>query len=370
MKKNTLLKRIQAVLTASTLMMGMFLTPGLAGAKEIPGEAAETLEATADEPGTETGEPVVPETETEEPVVQETETEEPQQEEPVITQEASGYAYEVVITGNDHMGKGTTQRLTATVYTEDGSLANNQSVEWNSGDENIATVDQSGLVKPIKDGDVKIFATALDGTKVRGEFKITVGPIKVESLIVNCENPYMVQGGPYQWLTVEVLPADAAVPDVVWSSNASSVATVDQVGKVEAKGPGVVTITAATRDGSNIKGSATIYVQPKKMKMKKPARVSDKTREVKLTWETITTGTLYEIEWSKGKNFDPLMKDVYSTKIKTPSTSTTKVTVKKDGKWFFRIRCIKTVKDADGRDKPLEGEWSKPKKLKVKLKTS
>jgi hypothetical protein len=64
------------------------------------------------------------------------------------------------------------------------------------------------------------------------------------------------------------------------------------------------------------------------------------------------------------------MKKVYKQKITKPSTSSYTVKVAKDGKWFFRICCVKEVPGADGQMVKLEGAWSKPKKLKVKLKTS
>lgn len=52
--------------------------------------------------------------------------------------------------------------LNANVYPSD---AKNKEVKWKSTDENVATVDQNGLVTPIADGTCQIIATAKDGSK-------------------------------------------------------------------------------------------------------------------------------------------------------------------------------------------------------------
>ena len=64
-------------------------------------------------------------------------------------------------------------------------------------------------------------------------------------------------------LTATVLPENASVKKVTWSSSNESVATVDDKGLVKAIAPGTVTITARSTDGSNRAGYATIKVEEK-----------------------------------------------------------------------------------------------------------
>ena len=60
--------------------------------------------------------------------------------------------------------------------------------------------------------------------------------------------------------TATILPEDAFIKDVKWSSNDERVATVDKNGKVTAVGEGDVVITATTIDGSNLTSSVSIRV--------------------------------------------------------------------------------------------------------------
>lgn len=61
-------------------------------------------------------------------------------------------------------------------------------------------------------------------------------------------------------LVPTILPVDADVQTVAWSTSDSSVATVSDTGVVTAVGAGTATITARTRDGSNLTATCEITV--------------------------------------------------------------------------------------------------------------
>ncbi|MCM3002665.1 Ig-like domain-containing protein [Priestia koreensis] len=80
--------------------------------------------------------------------------------------------------------------------------------------------------------------------------KITIDPSQVSLDVIESTT-----------LTAKVEPADADNKDVTWSSSNPLVASVDPAtGKVRALLPGEVTITATAKDGSGVKGTATVQV--------------------------------------------------------------------------------------------------------------
>ena len=83
--------------------------------------------------------------------------------------------------------------------------------------------------------------------------------ILASSISLNKINAEMTVGETLQ-LTATVLPANAANKSVTWSTNNSSVASVDSNGLVTAIAPDTVTITATTTDGSNLSASCIIIV--------------------------------------------------------------------------------------------------------------
>lgn len=115
---------------------------------------------------------------------------------------------------------------------------------WTTSDENIATVDQNGLVKCVAAGDVKIFAAATDKSGVHGEFGIHIDRmINAERVdIAPLAEPLCINQGSVE-LDVTYFPADATVGSVEWSSDNEMVASVRR-GVVTPRGFGSANITA------------------------------------------------------------------------------------------------------------------------------
>ena len=135
------------------------------------------------------------------------------------------------------------------------SNATNKNVVWSSSDTTIATVDNNGLVNPKKIGSVNI--TAKVGSK-SATVKVTVNPIKVTGVSLD-KTSLSILVGSSSTLTATVSPSNATNKGVTWKSSNTSIATVDQNGKVTAKTNGTAVITVTTKDG-NYSKSATVTV--------------------------------------------------------------------------------------------------------------
>lgn len=123
----------------------------------------------------------------------------------------------------------------------------NDKVRWSSTDENVASVSDEGLVTAKNAGEAFICATSQDGgfhdkcfVKVRS---------KVEGITITGDATSVYIGEKLR-LKYSITPADAANVDIVWSSEDTKKATVDQDGVVTgvAKAESVK-IRASTSDG-------------------------------------------------------------------------------------------------------------------------
>ena len=140
--------------------------------------------------------------------------------------------------------EGESETLTATVKPDD---ATDKSVSWISTNESIATVDNSGKVTAVKDGETTITATAGEKSatcKVVVQKKV----IAVESVELSYELLELVEGDS-KTLSAIVKPDDATDKSVTWTSSNSGVATVKD-GVVTAIREGEATITAKAGDKS------------------------------------------------------------------------------------------------------------------------
>jgi uncharacterized protein YjdB len=137
---------------------------------------------------------------------------------------------------------GATSKLRYYVLPSDAA---NQEVEWSSSKDDIAGVDDEGVVTARLEGEVDIIATSKDGSEVTAICKVTVY-IPVDS--VSLPNSISLVYGTSEVLNYQIYPLNASNKSVTWTSHNPEVATVTD-GRVNAIDTGEVNITVTTVDG-------------------------------------------------------------------------------------------------------------------------
>ena len=135
--------------------------------------------------------------------------------------------------------------LSASVFPSD---ATQSTLTWRSDKPEVATVDQDGKVRAVKAGvaviTVSVSETVFETCTVTVVSRVTGISFDVDELEI-------LPGESHQ-LNVTVLPENASVPDVNWSSDNAKVAKVSDTGLVTGHSAGVATIHAVTRDGGKM----------------------------------------------------------------------------------------------------------------------
>ena len=114
--------------------------------------------------------------------------------------------------------------------------------------------------------------------------EVSVGPSRVTL--------YLEDEDPSKTLNLIVRPSNATNKEVVWSSNAETVATVDQNGKVTALKMGTATITATSKDDATKKSSSVIIV---KQSRTQDSTLSDLNKPLFLSKYQQNTATLDDV---------------------------------------------------------------------------
>ena len=86
--------------------------------------------------------------------------------------------------------------------------------------------------------------------------------------------------------------------------------------------------------------------------------VKGRKKSAVVSWKKVSGAKGYQIQYSKNKDFKSGIK---STTVKSGSTLKKKVSISKKGKYYFRVRAYKKV-----RDVKVYGKWSNVKKAKVR----
>lgn len=146
------------------------------------------------------------------------------------------------------MEKGETQQLEIEYGTDDkaeqekiAEAASKLTIEWTSSDEEVVTVDATGLITAVGAGEADVTASAKDvNISSTTHVKVVITPTGVEApealeLVTNGENS--------KNLDAKIVPEDATEVKLAYTSSDESVATVDKNGLVTAVADGECTIT-------------------------------------------------------------------------------------------------------------------------------
>lgn len=143
------------------------------------------------------------------------------------------------------VGVGSTVQLLAQITPWN---AKNLDIAWSTGDSNVATVDNKGLVTVVGPGSTVITASSADGGFQAG-YALTAYLVPATGVTLN-KTSVSLEQGKTEKLAATVNPTDATNKNVVWSSSNTQAATVDQQGIVRAMSPGSAVITVTTEDGA------------------------------------------------------------------------------------------------------------------------
>lgn len=146
-----------------------------------------------------------------------------------------------------NLAVGGTETLSYSILPDE---ATNKNVQWSSSNTSIATVD-NGIVTGVRDGQVTITVTTVDGNK-KSECSLTVGTgissNPVTGITID-KTEMSITVGEESTIIANVIPSDADNKTILWSNNGSDVANVNN-GVVTGLKPGSCVITATTQEGN------------------------------------------------------------------------------------------------------------------------
>lgn len=124
---------------------------------------------------------------------------------------------------------------------------------FQTGDEAIATVDENGVITPVKEGHTGLLILAPDGTRGKAMITVWSGP---KELTLTADKTQAAKGAVVAITAADETGVEVDPAMLTWTSSDEAVATVDETGTVTMVGTGEVTITAET--AYEIVGSITL----------------------------------------------------------------------------------------------------------------
>lgn len=228
--------------------------------------------------------------------------------------------------------KGETAQLSVTIEPE---IVSDAKIEWSSSNDDIATVDENGLITAVTAGDVII--TAKSGN-VTATCNVTVEPLKPESLTFELTSVALLEGETRQ-LHVTVLPEEGDF-DIEWSVLDPQIATITSGGLLTAISTGETTIIAKCGD---LKAECKVIVTKKVIAVEEVS-LSASTLTLTEGEEGVLTVTILpadatdpKIEWSTS---DATIATVEDGKVKAIAEGTVMIIASVGDK---KVECSVTV---------------------------
>ncbi len=140
-----------------------------------------------------------------------------------------------------------------------------------SADFNAAAGDSVDVAHTLTDGTVKHYVGTVvvesdqkyvtyDNPDGFSEFDLTAGPYVAATGVTLNQSALTLVKGNTSTLTATVAPTEATNKDVTWSSSDENIATVGTDGKVTAVAVGSATITATSKDNTDLKATCSLTV--------------------------------------------------------------------------------------------------------------
>ncbi|MBR2764712.1 MAG: Ig-like domain-containing protein [Blautia sp.] len=164
------------------------------------------------------------------------------------------------------------------------ATASIRTVTWKSSNTKVATVSTTGLVRGISAGTATITATARDGSKKAGSFKVTVvnsgstaniTTEQLKDLLSDVEETFYINvvdgGGARRGFS----RGRRGMSGVTWSSSAPSVLKVETTGNITPVSGGKATVSVSSISDPSVKASKTVSVVDMKNNYKYVAVTKD-----------------------------------------------------------------------------------------------
>ena len=166
--------------------------------------------------------------------------------------------------------------LFCTVMPEDAYV---QDVTWKSDKEEIAAVDQNGVVTAVAPGRATITAySSEEGSSKKASCAVTV--LQAVETIVLDESNVNINKGSSKQLHATVMPEDASKKALRWSSSNESIARVSSSGTVTGVDSGVAVITCSAEDGSGALALCKVHI----IQMVKGIQIKDYSGNAEFTY--------------------------------------------------------------------------------------
>ena len=259
------------------------------------------------------------------------------------------------------------------------SSASIKELKWTSSNPAVVSVAASGIVdsvafatlKYLKVGTATVTYTTTDGSGLGGSFRVEVKP-KITAISLSPERVVISPSAKSEKIIATLTPKDAGYQVIEWSTSSKNVCDVSSDGTLRPQNRGVCTITAKTKDGSNISKTAYVRVADTAQTI----RLDQNTLNIKVSQAAALKATVVtasgsytdDVSWSSGNTKVATVDQNGVVRGLYPGVTTIKA-LALDGSGTFNVCTVTVTADVTGIDIPSSAVVgvNETRKLSVKI---
>ena len=134
----------------------------------------------------------------------------------------------------------------------------NKTVIWSSGNENVASVNEKGVVTAIASGTAGIIGRTVEGDHLI--YCLIYVPEVIDSITLSQNSLKFNLGDAAVTLSAKIMPDNLSIKDITWTSSNYGIANVDSKGKVIPMSGGTAIITATSTYDKTKKATCSLTV--------------------------------------------------------------------------------------------------------------
>ena len=230
----------------------------------------------------------------------------------IITVAAEAIPIEsITVNGTTPIEVGNTEQFSVTYNPTDTTEVG---VVWTSSNQNVATVNSSGLVTAISAGTATIMATSIHRQVVAGTKVVTITPQVIAITGLSITGGTTMDNGSTLQLGIAYTPSNTTQQGVAWSSSDETKATVNSNGLVTAIAEGAVVITATSTINGTISDTHNVTINEV---VQSYPEVNLMGQDSLLGFKEVYEGKVYQVCNTNGHEYTTQTTTLYDTNTDT-----------------------------------------------------
>lgn len=222
-----------------------------------------------------------------------------------------------IVAANTSIKEGKTLSLETKILDKDKDIVQGNEIIWTIDDENIASIDEKGILKAKIHGTTNVHASIKGNEDISSDISISVySPVAKSIEILNTEESIEIGDSiPLKSMVKDQDGEDIKNVNLIWSLDNKKLASIDNDGFLKARKEGIITVFAQLDNDENIKIAKSFNIKKpsslEDISVEDKAKIKNEIENLKKFYEMETVESMVPIALSKVNADQKILDKVY-----------------------------------------------------------